>query len=119
MTYGQALGELDPGIHIQLDLIQEHAEERTAQDDQALDEMQNLVKAARQGQEALEEMLDSATPISNLSRSLRAPLAEMRAGLLGVIDGNAVIEVWGRRATEIRGEDNGKGDTGESAPAGS
>jgi TIR domain len=98
--YGQALAEVDLGIHAQLDLIEESGQPSRT-DRETLREIQGLRTASGHGANGLNAMLEGMEPISKLSRSLRAPLGELRNGLLGVLDGNAVIEGWGKRATEL------------------
>jgi hypothetical protein len=102
--YGQVLAEVDLGIHAQLDLIEEAGQLSDAEKEN-LREVVSLRTASTQGANGLNAMLESMEPISKLSRSLRAPLGELRNGLLGVLDGNAVIEGWGKRATELLEED--------------
>lgn len=118
--YGQVLSEVDLGIHAQLDLIEEAGQPSDA-DKQTLREIQGLQTASAQGANGLNAMLESMEPISKLSRSLRAPLGELRSGLLGVLDGNAVIEGWGKRATELLGGEFGSDDDdppdGDAQPA--
>lgn len=98
--YGQVLVAVDLGVQAQLNLIEEGGQ--PSEDEvQVLREIQGLMDAAAEMEHGLKDMLDSMEPASKLSRSLKAPLAEMKAALLGVLDGNAVIEEWGRRAKAI------------------
>lgn len=106
-NYGKALGELDPGIHAWLDLIESHDEPST-EDIKQLGEIDELVVASKTAAEQLQSTSDSAKEMANFSRSLRAPVGDFRSGLQGILDGNAVIEDWGRRAREIRGDSDGE-----------
>lgn len=107
--YGQALGELDPGIQVQLDLTAQRLESPdgnlTPADEESLRAIIGLLEAARHSGAGLEEMLAEAEPVAKFSRSLRAPIADIRSGLVGVLDGNAVIEEWAQRAAELLGEE--------------
>lgn len=103
--YGQVLAEADPSIHTRFDLIDEGDLRAAPNSDRFLEECLNLVAKAREVEGLLDDLLASAEPTSKLSRSLRAPIGALRAGLLGVLDGNAVIEEWGQRAREILGDD--------------
>lgn len=98
--YGQVLAEVDSGMHAKLDLIEEADARRAVDDDRFLGEILDMVNAAKQAEAGLTDLLESAEPISKLSRSLRAPLVDLKDGLLGVLDGNALIEEWGRRARQ-------------------
>lgn len=102
--YGKVLAELDTNVNAQLDLF-EVIEERSPESDQYLRELVDLKTAALGMQEGLEEMLASAEPVATFSRSLRAPLEEMRSGVRGVLDGNAVISEWAKRALELLEKD--------------
>jgi hypothetical protein len=107
--YGQVLAEVDLGIHAQLDVIDEAGELSDA-NRESLRDIQGLRTASAQGASGLNAMLESMEPVSKLSRSLRAPLGELKDGLLGVLDGNAVIEGWGKRAADLREEDDAHPD---------
>jgi hypothetical protein len=115
--YGQVLSEVDLGIHAQLDLIEEGGQASDT-DEETLREIQSLRIASAQGANGLNSMLESMEPVSKLSRSLRAPLGELKNGLLGVLDGNAVIDGWGKRATELLKEDE-SGSDHDGSPQGS
>jgi hypothetical protein len=119
--YGQVLAEVDLGIHAQLDLIDDGGELSDA-NRESLREIQGLRTASVQGANGLNAMLESMEPVSKLSRSLRAPLGELKDALLGVLDGNAVIEGWGKRATDLLEEDGAQPDDEDppesSEPAG-
>jgi hypothetical protein len=119
--YGQVLAAVDLGIHAQLDLIEGSGPLSDA-DKETVREIQSLKTASAQGAEGLNAMLESMEPVSKLSRSLKAPLGELRNGLLGVLDGNAVIEGWGKRAAELLEKDESGSDDedppGSAVPTG-
>jgi hypothetical protein len=114
--YRQVLAELDPAIQTQLGLI-ESQDDLTSDYEEYLREIVGLWHAAREAQGGFESVLEGAESASSFSRSLRKPLKEMRSGMLAVLDGNAIIEEWGRRASDLltddEGSDGGQGDPGE------
>lgn len=101
--YGQVLAELDSGVRAQLDMI-EQLDEPTEENEKFLRELIETETAAIAAQEQLEDLLAAAQPVASLSRSLRSPLGEMRSGLQGVIDGNAVFSDWAQRAITLLGD---------------
>jgi len=103
-AYGQVLADLDSGVHAQLDMI-ETFDEPTEENKQFLRELIEADTAALAAQAQLEELLAAAQPVASMSRSLRTPFGEMRNGLQGVLDGNAVISVWAQRAIDLLGDD--------------
>lgn len=101
--YGRVLADVDSGVSARFELL-DMSEELTSDDKQFLQELIGSNTAAIQGQEGLEALLAAAEPVATFSRSLRRPIDEMRRGLRGVIDGNAVVADWARRAKELLGE---------------
>lgn len=101
-VYGQVIAEIDRGIQIQLDFIEARSENLTAVAEEYLIELIRLDVATTQSQAALEELVSSAELMSRVSRSVQGPLKDIRSGLTSLIDGNAVIAEWGRRATHIQ-----------------
>jgi hypothetical protein len=104
--YSQVLSDLDSGVRARFQLI-EATDDPAAEGEQFLRELIELEAAALQGQEGLEELLASAAPVAEFSRSLRAPLEDMRSGLRGVVDGNVVISEWAERARHLLGDEKG------------
>jgi hypothetical protein len=102
--YRQVLAELDPAIQTQLDLI-EGQDELTSDYEEYLREIVGLWHAAREAQVGFESVLEGAESASSFSRSLRKPLKDMRSGMLAVLDGNAIINEWGGRASGLWTED--------------
>jgi hypothetical protein len=100
--YVATLGELDPGIHARLDLIADQ-DERGEEQDEFLEVIGEMAEAADEALDQLGELVQSARQMGTYSRSLRAPVRKMTAGLQGVLDGRAIIAEWGRRADELRG----------------
>jgi hypothetical protein len=98
--YRQVLAELDPAIQTQLGLI-ESQDDLTPDYEEYLREIVGLWGAAREAQVGFESVLEGAESASTFSRSLRTPLKGMRSGMLAVLDGNALIEEWGKRASEL------------------
>jgi hypothetical protein len=104
--YLQVLAELDPAIQTQLDLI-ESQDELTSDYEEYLREIVGLWNAAREAQVGFESVLEGAESASSFSRSLKKPLNDMRSGMLAVLDGNAIIDEWGRRASGLLTDDEG------------
>ena len=101
--YRQVLGKLDPSIQLRLDSIEE--EGIGPSDDNWLQELEELLAVSLEMETILKELLDGVETASKFSRSLKAPLDDVRQGVLGVIDGNVFIKDWARRAKES-GEDD-------------
>jgi hypothetical protein len=102
--YAATLAELDPGIHARLDLIAESGE-REDEHRQFLSVTRELAQTADEALGELETLVEGARSMAKLSRSLRSPLRRMQGGLQGVLDGRAILEEWGRRATELEAEE--------------
>lgn len=100
--YGKVMGEIDSGIRARLDMVEEREGPLGQDDNEFLEETVGLVTAAHAAAEGLEGMLESMEPVSKLSRSLRTPLGEMKDGLLGILDGNAVMDEWRSQVVGIR-----------------
>lgn len=109
--YAETLSSLDRGVHAMLDAASgaEDDADWSAEDEaerlELLRTMQELAKTADTTLEQFDALVDGTRQMAKLSRALRAPLKRMRAGLQGILDGRALIEEWGRRATEIEGHD--------------
>lgn len=98
--YATALVEADSAIHAWLDLIE--AEEKP--DDEKLTFLKQVIEmvtASDGASEVLQSLTDNARTMATYSRSLRAPVKKMRNGLNGVLDGKAIVDEWGRRASGI------------------
>jgi hypothetical protein len=113
--YGQVLAELDPAVHMQIDMI-EAQDELTPDHEEYLREIVGLVAAAHEAQPGFESVLAGAESASTFSRSLRTPLSEMRSGVLGVLDGNAIIEEWGRKSSQRLTGDELPGELEDDEP---
>lgn len=97
--YREVLDELDPAIQIRFDAIEEKGP--SEQDKKWFYELHELLATSAQMEQVLKELLEGVETASKFSRSLRAPLEEVRRGVLGVIDGNVLIREWARRADEL------------------
>jgi hypothetical protein len=106
--YREVLAKLDPAIQTQLSLIE--GQELTSDYEEYLQQIVGLWDAAREAQVGFESALEGAGAASQFSRSLRKPLKEMKDGMLAVLDGNAIIEEWGRRASELLPDREGSSD---------
>jgi hypothetical protein len=94
---------LDSGIQARLNLFDEQDEQLADEQIKYLREIEELASNADEALDALEELVESIDPIAEMSRSLRAPVRQMRAGLQGILDGRALMAEWGSRARSIRG----------------
>jgi TIR domain len=106
--YRQVLAELDPAIQTQLALIGSQKDDLTPEYEEYLQEIAGLWNASKEAQEGFESVVEGAEAASTFSRSLKKPLKGMRSGMLAVIDGNAIIEEWGRRASELLPDDDAR-----------
>jgi hypothetical protein len=98
--YAKALSELDPGVHARIDIL-EAAGSLDAEDRQFLEEQTGLMKASDEVHGTLSDLVKSASTLATFSRSLRKPLDAMQSGLQGILDGKAIIDEWGHRASII------------------
>jgi hypothetical protein len=98
--YREVLTDLDPAIHTQLDFIESQGVQ-TQDHQEYLQEIVGLWEASQEAQSGFESVLVAAESASSFSRSLKRPLKDMRSGMLAVLDGNAIIEEWGRKASEL------------------
>jgi hypothetical protein len=107
--FARTLVAVDPGLRAWLDLAQAapDADDR----DEFLASVRGLQEAAEPAIDGFNELIEGIDAAAAFSRSLRRPLQRMRRGLQGVLDGNAIINDWGRRAASIAddGEDLSSG----------
>ncbi len=105
--YAELLATLDPGMHAMLDLA---AADETATEAPAefLHVVQSLAESADETLPQFYELVETSKEAAKFSRSLRAPLRRMQTGLQGVLDGRALIDEWGRRASTIEADHKGR-----------
>lgn len=105
--YAELLTTLDPGVHAMLDLV---ALDETATEARAefLHVVQSLAANADEALPQFHELVESSKEAAEFSRSLRGPLRRMQTGLQGVLDGRALIDEWGRRASAIEADHKGR-----------
>jgi TIR domain len=109
--YGTALVEADPGVQAMLVGMEDEmfaTPELVDPDDRAtaLDyvrSVQDLANGMREGIKSLRDFLEILEGLSRLSRDMRRPASRMKAGLQGLVDGQAVIDEWARRASRLEG----------------
>jgi len=97
--YRQVLGDIGPAVQLRLDTIEEHG--IGGQDEEWFRELRELLAVSLEMEEVLKELLEGVETASQFSRSLKAPLEDVRHGVLGVIDGNVLIKDWARRADQL------------------
>lgn len=103
--YASVLIALDPAVHAYLD-IAETNEEGTVEEslirNQFLKTVLGIAEVADGALRAIEVLVETMKGSAKISRSLRIPIRRIQTGLRGMLDGRALIEEWGRRATEIQ-----------------
>ena len=99
--FATSMSALDASMDTRLNLLSEE-ESLTAEHVKWLTSMEQLAATSDEALDQLAELVRSATSMSRVSRSLRAPVGRMKEGLQGVLDGRAIIADWGRRAAALR-----------------
>lgn len=103
--YATLLLESDNGIKAQLEVLEESdAEEIGDEHREYLGNLIGLSEAADEALRVLAEMAEGSQDLARLSRSMKKPMAQLRAGIRGVVDGKGIIEDWGRRASRLLAE---------------
>jgi hypothetical protein len=99
--YRQVLGEIDPAIQVRLDVIENQGVDEN--DEEWFRELRELLAVSGEMEAVLTELVEGVETASQFSRSLKAPLGDVRQGVLGVIDGNVLIREWAQRAGQLEG----------------
>ena len=99
-SYAADLVRIDPAMLAMLDEL-ERDPTQVSEAAEFLKGIHGLQSEAGPATDSLEELTHTLAEGARLSRSLRAPLGEIRAGLQGVLDGRTVIEEWDRRARSL------------------
>lgn len=108
--FATSMSALDASMDTRLNLLAEE-ESLTAEHVEWLTGLEELAAVSDQALDQLAELVRSATSMSRVSRSLRAPVGRMKEGLQGVLDGRAIIADWGRRAAALRASKERPGDS--------
>jgi TIR domain len=101
--YIVVLSTMDAAIHAFLDAAGalEGTEEAAVSRDEFLKTIQFIARSADEAVNQVQAMVEAMKESAKISRSLRVPLQRIRTGLQGMLDGQALIDEWGRRAAEI------------------
>lgn len=118
-SYANELVETDPGVLTLFDLLENEIDQTEGgldpQSRTLLEEFAAAVEGAQTEAEtgiaSLRETLHQVDEVAKFSRSLRAPLSEIQAGIRGFTDGQEVIERWATRARHLRGRLDAPGET--------
>jgi TIR domain len=108
--YGAALVDADPAVDTLFGMIEESLAEGRPPLTQ--DERQEALELLLSAQEmasnsavamaSLKQFITSLDELGTLSRDIRRPTSRMRKGLQGLVDGQAVIDEWARRANHLQ-----------------
>lgn len=100
--YAADLVDIDPGILAILRLAESQPDEAGSPDVLAsLASIKLLVTQSRAAVESLAAFVEQLRSQRSLSRELRRPFSQMEEGLSGVLDGQAVLDEWGRRIDRL------------------
>ena len=108
--YGTALVDTDPAVQILLRQIEEAVlgeaeplgERETREAAEFVENVEQMGTVAEEALGELRSLLSVLEEAAALSRDIRRPTGQMRRGLQGIIDGQAVIDAWARKAAELR-----------------
>jgi TIR domain len=101
-VYASELVTLDPAMLTLLDAARDAAPEDAASATEFIASIQSLWRNAETALGALSELVAAADEAASVSRTVRQPLRQMRAGLQGVLDGQSILEEWKKRADDIK-----------------
>jgi hypothetical protein len=98
--YASELTRIDPAVLVMLRSV-EMGESSQAEAQELLDSIHSLNAAADEALVELRSLVQTLDQVGALSRDLRRPLRKMREGVKNVLDGQAVLQEWDRRVSEI------------------
>jgi len=91
--FARQLHDVDQGIRVAI----ERAELEPGNREQFcsfFDSVRRMVASAEEGLGALDSMIEAILPLERMSRDMRAPLRDMRAGLTLFSEGRDVMRPW-------------------------
>jgi hypothetical protein len=103
-SYASQLVQIDPAILTLLRQAEEDPSQFGDPDSEAhkfFSSVETLGGASREAVGSLKDMVRQIEEIEKISSEARGPHGEIREGLRGVIDGQALIDEWGRRAGQL------------------
>jgi hypothetical protein len=78
-----------------------------------LEGLQSLAPTVDEASAELDEFLRATEPLVRASRSVRAPVRQLRNGLRSIADGRPTVQNWADRAIELLGEADQSGYAGD------
>jgi hypothetical protein len=102
-NFAAALVQADPGILTMIELVGDPDQDESPEDRETfLRSILEVRESAAPGLKELRVFLAGLSDIAKFSRALRPPVARMKTGLQGVLDGEAVLEGWAQKADAAR-----------------
>ncbi|MEU0088480.1 toll/interleukin-1 receptor domain-containing protein [Streptomyces sp. NPDC006274] len=107
--YSAELSRIDPGIITMIRMIGEgevtREEEESARE--FFSQLMEMIVAAREAVPKLQGLSEGAKVMASGSRALRPLMNSIQSAVQQVVDGQTVIEEWGRMIDELEGPDTG------------
>ncbi len=111
------LFDIDPFVTGLLDMADADDQQRNSQEiGELLLGLESMVEASRQSSEGIAVLATSIEKNTDFSRDLRKPLRRFQTSLRNIIDAQAVMDEWEKKAKELERK---RSDAGDSAPAAS
>lgn len=115
--YVSLLFDIDPFVTGLLDMADADDQQRNSQEiGELLLGLESMVEASRQSSEGIAVLATSIEKNTDFSRDLRKPLRRFQTSLRNIIDAQAVMDEWEKKAKELERK---RSDAGDSAPAAS
>lgn len=111
--YTRRLVELDEAVTARLNTLAAGEPALDASEQKELEELRLLVPTVDEASAGLDEFLRTTEPLVRASRSVRAPVRQLRNGLRSIADGRPTVQNWADRATELLGKADEIGDAGD------
>jgi TIR domain len=122
--FGRAVLESDPAVNAILDAVEGAIGPDESAQSEEIEEALEFVETMRQlaqstdyGMGELRTFATGLDDISTISRDIRRPATQMKKGLQGMVDAQALIQAWGDRARALDDRSSEQGEaTSESEP---
>jgi hypothetical protein len=109
-AYTRCLVDVDEAVTTRLDALTVSEAPLAIGDQQELEDLRSLAPTVDRASVQLDGLLMATEPLVRASRSLRAPVRQLRNGLRSIADGRPTVQNWADRATELLGETEDAGD---------